>query len=212
MAAEVRECAVEDVKVADGVVTVPDKGDLPFGELVQAWFGSKAGEVTGVGVVRRSGDFEMLPPFWEIGMVGVEVSVDPETGQVTVEHLVTVGDVGYAINPSLVEGQDLGAATQGLGAALHEQLIYDGSQLVNPNVVDYRVPRARDLPRRIDTLLAQRRDGIGPYGAKGGGEGSLNPIGGAVAAAVARAIGRWPDRLPLTPERVWQLIEEEGEG
>ena len=78
-------------------------------------------------------------------MVGVEVSVDPDTGYVTVERLATVGDVGYAINPALVEGQDLGAATQGLGAALFEQLIYDGEQPVNPNVVDYRVPRTREL-------------------------------------------------------------------
>jgi CO/xanthine dehydrogenase Mo-binding subunit len=74
--------------------------------------------------------------------------------------------------------------------------------------VDYRVPRASDIPRRIDTLLAERGDGIGPYGARGGGEGSLNPVGGAVAAAVARAIGRWPTRLPLTPERVWRLLED----
>ena len=51
-------------------------------------------------------------------MTGVEVSVDPDTGAVSVEHLATVADVGFAINPRLVEGQDLGAATQGLGAAL----------------------------------------------------------------------------------------------
>ena len=160
----------------------------------------------GDGVVRRAGDLEELPPFWEIGMVGVEVAVDEETGLVNVEHLVTVGDVGYAINPSLVEGQDLGAATQGLGGALFEQLIYDGPQLVNPNVVDYRVPRMKDMPRRISSVIVERQDGVGPYGAKGGGEGSLNPIAAAVAAAVARATGVWPDRLPLTAETVWGLI------
>jgi len=174
---------------------------------VRAWFRANAGEVTGIGVVRPEGDLAALPPFWEIGAVGVEVSVDPDTGQVTVEHLVTVGDVGFAVNPTLVEGQDLGAATQGLGAALHEELVYDGTQLVNPNVVDYRVPRVSDMPRRVDTLLAERGDGVGPYGAKGGGEGSLNPVGAAVAAAVARSVGRWPTRLPLTPERVWRLLE-----
>lgn len=142
-------------------------------------------------------------------MVGVTVAVDPDTGVVTVEHLVTVGDVGHAINPSLVEGQDLGAATQGLGAALGEELVYDGPQLLNPNLVEYRVPRASDAPRRIDSIVVERHDGVGPWGAKGGGEGALNPVGGAVAAAVARATGRWPTELPLTPERVWRLLHDQ---
>ncbi len=211
MVSESREVPVEDVKTSDGVISIPGGGDLTFAEAVQDWFGSRAGEVTGVGIVRKADSTAMLPPFWEIGMVGVEVSVDAETGYVTVDHLATVGDVGYAINPALVEGQDLGAATQGLGAALFEQLIYDGPQPLNPNVVDYRVPRSRDVPRTIDTMLAERRDGVGPYGAKGSGEGALNPIGGAVAAAVGRAIGRWPDRLPLTPEYVWRLMHMETE-
>jgi CO/xanthine dehydrogenase Mo-binding subunit len=156
--------------------------------------------------VRRSGNLAELPPFWEIGMVGVEVEVDPDTGVVRIEHLVTVGDVGYAINPAMVEGQDLGAATQGLGAALFEELVYDGPQLVNPNLVEYRVPKTTDIPTRIDTVIAERADGVGPFGAKGGGEGSLNPIGGAVASAVRRATGTWPTQLPLTPPRVWEML------
>ncbi|MDQ1691333.1 MAG: hypothetical protein QOD87_1441, partial [Pseudonocardiales bacterium] len=112
-------------------------------------------------------------------------------------------------------GQDLGAATQGLGGALFEELIYDGPQLVNPNMVEYRVPRMQDLAERIDTMIAERGDGVGPYGAKGAGEGTLNPMAAAVAGAVAKAIGRWPTRVPLTPERVWRLMndlpEEDGE-
>jgi CO/xanthine dehydrogenase Mo-binding subunit len=64
------------------------------------------------------------------------------------------------------------------------------------------------MPRKIDLVLAERRDGIGPYGSKGAGEGQLNPVGGAVAAAVAGAVGRWPSRLPLTPERVWRLMND----
>jgi CO/xanthine dehydrogenase Mo-binding subunit len=150
-----------------------------------------------------------MPPFWEIGASGVVASVDRETGRVRIEQLTTVGDVGIAINPALVHGQDLGAATMGLGAALSEQLVYDGQTLANPNVVDYRVPRCSDLPDRIDRILAERRDGIGPYGAKGAGEGALNPLGAAVAAAVGRVLGRYPHELPLTPERVWRLAREE---
>ena len=211
MAAETFGVSLSEIKSADGVVAAPGNGDWPYAEVLESWFGARSGEVTGVGLVRAADELALLPPFWEVGTVGVTVSVDPDTGGVTIEHLATVGDVGFAINPALVEGQDLGAATQGLGAALFEELIYSGGQLENPNLVEYRVPLATDMAKRIDTMIAERGDGIGPYGAKGAGEGTLNPIGGAVAAAVGRAIGRWPDRLPLTAERVWELMQEDSE-
>lgn len=212
MAAETFGVSPTEIKTAEGTVVAPGTGEWPYAEVVRSWFGARSGEVTGVGLVRATGELEMLPPFWEVGTVGVTVSVDCDTGRVSVDHLVTVGDVGFAINPTLVEGQDLGASTQGLGAALYEELIYDGGQLENPNLVEYRVPHATDMPARIDTIVVERGDGVGPYGAKGAGEGTLNPMGGAVAAAVGRAIGRWPTELPLTAERVWLLMNEEGRG
>jgi CO/xanthine dehydrogenase Mo-binding subunit len=206
MAAELWRCSIDEVTDLPGGVQGPEGARFDYGEVVRKWFGGTAGEVTGIGLLRREGVTQEMPPFWETGMVGVAVEVDPETGFVVVDQLVTVADIGFAINPQAVEGQDLGAATQGLGGALYEELVYDGPQLANANVVDYRVPRVNDMPRKIDLVLAERRDGIGPYGSKGAGEGQLNPVGGAVAAAVARAVGRWPNRLPLTPERVWRLM------
>jgi CO/xanthine dehydrogenase Mo-binding subunit len=207
----IRELAAEfadgaEIVDVDGGVRVGDT-ELTYGEVIRKWFGS-GGEVVGTAAIRRHGEFHKLPPFWEIGASGVAVSLDEETGRVTVEQLTTVGDVGFAINPRLVHGQDLGAATMTLGAALSEELVYDGTTLSNPNVVEYRVPRAGDVPRRIDQILAERRDGIGPFGAKGGGEGAGNPLGAAVAAAVGRLLGRYPHELPLTPERVWRLAQE----
>ena len=221
-AAESAGVPVDAVTASDGLIHVPlaarDEGGSGAGpdtvsgltpsEVIRQWFGADAGEVVGVGVVRRAGATEVLPPFWEIGAIGVEVSVDEATGEVTVEHLVTVGDVGHAVNPDLVAGQDLGAATQGLGIALWEEMVYDGEQLTNPNLVEYRVPRLRDTPRRITSVLAERGDGAGPYGAKGAGEGALNPVPAAVAAAVGRAVGVWPTELPLTPPRVWSLLQQ----
>jgi CO/xanthine dehydrogenase Mo-binding subunit len=210
MATDAWEASPEMVDHAPGGVAV-DGVFAPFAEVIERWFGSRTGEVVGFGVVRRHDTFEQLPPFWEIGMAGVQVNVDPDTGEIDIAHLVTVDDVGYAINPAAVKGQALGAAMQGLGAALYEELIYEGPHLANPNLVDYRVPRVTDMPARIDCLLAERRDGLGPYGAKGAGEGSLNPIGGAVAIALARATGRWPRELPMTPERVWHLMRQDKE-
>lgn len=206
MAAEIWSCDPAAVEAAAGEARGPDGRRLTYGGVVTAWFGANAGEVTGVGIVRRDGETKAMPPFWEIGMAGVGVAIDPDTGQVRVDQLTTVGDVGFALNPAAVEGQDLGAATQGIGMGLFEELVYDGPQIVNPNIVDYRVPRSTDMPRRIDTILAQRGDGIGPYGAKGSGEGALNPIAAAVVSAVARATGRWSVTVPLTPERVWRLL------
>ena len=206
-AAESAGVPADQATVHDGRVHV-DGETLTPAEVIRQWFGADAGEVVGVGVIRRDGATAMLPPFWEIGAVGVEVSVNEATGEVAVEHLVTVGDVGHALNPDLVKGQDLGAATQGLGIALWEEMVYDGEQLTNPNLIEYRVPRLRDTPRRVTSVLAERGDGAGPFGAKGAGEGALNPVPAAVAAAVGRAVGVWPTELPLTPPRVWSLLQQ----
>jgi CO/xanthine dehydrogenase Mo-binding subunit len=178
-----------------------------WGAVVRSFFGGSAGEVVGRGYVRRHGRTAEMPPFWEIGCVGVEVSVDESTGVIRVEKLVTVGDVGCAINPQLVEGQDIGAAMMGLGMATREELIYEDGNLMNGNLFDYRVPRTTDLPE-IVPIIAERGDGVGLYGAKGGGEGSLNPVAAAIASAVWRAAGIRLREAPFTPERVWRAIQE----
>jgi CO/xanthine dehydrogenase Mo-binding subunit len=195
--------------VADGPAGVLAGGRvLSYGEVITRWFGAE-GEVTGTGAIRKADDFAAMPPFWEIGCGGVVAAIDRETGVVTVEKLVTVGDVGFAVNPALVHGQDAGAAMMGLGAALREELVYEGGMPANPNLVDYRVPRFSDLPAEMEQLLVERRDGVGPYGAKGAGEGALNPMGAAVAAAIGRLTGRFPRRLPASPERVWELLRDQ---
>ena len=182
-----------------------------WGAIVRAWFGGHAGECVGRGYIRKSGTTEEMPPFWEIGCVGVEVSVDESTGEIRVEKLVTVGDVGCAINPQLVEGQDIGAAMMGLGMATREELIYENGNLMNGNLFDYRVPRTTDLPE-IHSVIVERGDGVGLYGAKGGGEGSLNPVAAAIANAVWRAAGIRLREAPFTPERVWHAIQERESG
>jgi CO/xanthine dehydrogenase Mo-binding subunit len=138
----------------------------------------------------------------------VEVSVERDTGQVRVERIVTLGDVGRAIHPLLAEQQDIGGAIMGMGPALHEELHYVDQSMVNGNLWEYRLPRTTDLPE-IEAILAERADGIGPYGAKGGGEASINPIGPAIGNAVRNAIGVRLRRLPLTPERVWTALNRQ---
>lgn len=211
--ARVRNCAAEACGADHEEVTDEPAGVLvrgvsySYGDVIDAWFGA-GGEIVGIGAIRRAGDLEALPPFWEIGSCGVQVDIDEETGFVEVSGLVTLGDVGFAINPAMTEGQDAGAAMMGIGVGLHEELCYEDGQLQNSNVVDYRVPRFTDLPATFHQMLVERRDGVGPYGAKGAGEGALNPMGAALASAVSHAIGARARELPLTPERVWRLIHQ----
>lgn len=204
----------EEALAPDGPAAIEERGGVRIGErffdwgaVVRAWFGGAAGEVIGRGYVRRAGATEELPPFWEIGCVGVEVEVDQDTGVVRVTRLVTVGDVGCAINPQLVEGQDLGAAIMGLGMATREELVYQDGNLINGNLFDYRVPRASDIPE-IRSVVVERGDGVGVYGAKGGGEGSLNPVAACIANAIYRATGVRLRQAPFTPERVWRALQE----
>lgn len=178
----------------------------PWSEILGRYFGATDCEIVGRAHLRQAGEFAELPVFWEIGCAGVEVSVDRDTGQVAIDRLVTVGDVGLAINPAMTEGQDLGAAVMGMGLGLFEELRYDGQQLANGTMLSYRVPRASDVPPDIALLLTENRDGVGPYGAKGSGEGSLNPIAAAVANAVFDATGARVREAPLTPERVWRAL------
>lgn len=177
-----------------------------WGSLIRSWFGGSYGEVVGRGYLRRAGATAEMPPFWEVGCVGLEVTVDEETGEVRVLRMVTIGDVGCAINPQLAESQDIGAAMMGLGMASREELVYEGGNLMNGNLFDYRVPRSTDLPE-FRTVLAERGDGVGVYGAKGGGEGALNPVASALANAIYRASGARLHEAPFTPERVWRALQ-----
>src|SRR5207244_8911886 len=145
-------------------------------DVLGEFFGLPDCSIIGRAYLRKAGDLALLPLFWEVGCTGVEVAVDTETGKIHLERLITVGDVGLAIHPAMAEGQDLGAATMGLGLGLYEELVYEGQQLVNGNLLDYRVPRFSDLPPQVDLLLAANRDGIGPVGPKGRGDGSFTPF------------------------------------
>lgn len=199
--------ATDAWRFENGRVVHPDGSASEPRAVISAWYGDGWGEIVGVGRTQQRGDLEQLPVFWEIGLVGVAVDIDPLSGKVRIDQLVTLGDVGRVILPAGVEGQDLGAAMQGIGGALFEEIVYDGPQIVNANIVEYRVPRITDLARRIDSIVVERGDGPGPYGAKGLGEGAMTAVGSAIVSAVAQAIGVRPEVLPLTPMRICELLD-----
>ncbi len=139
------------------------------------------------------------------------VRVDRETGQVTVLEHVVVQDVGRALNPALVEGQMRGGAAQGIGWALLEELVHDESgQLVTASFADYAVPRATNVPP-IQTVIIEVPSADGPYGAKGIGEVPVMPVAPAISNAIAAASGIRPAELPMTPARIWSLLQSAAE-
>jgi CO/xanthine dehydrogenase Mo-binding subunit len=119
----------------------------------------------------------------------VDLSVDEDTGEVSIHRYVVAQDVGFAMNPAYIEGQIEGGVAQGLGQALSEEIVYDNGRVLNANLTDYKMPTAVDVPR-IETILVQHPSLVGPFGAKGVGEPPNIEPPAAVANAVASATGR----------------------
>ena len=136
-----------------------------------------------------------------------DVSVDKETGQVTIERYTAVQDVGKAIHPSYVEGQIQGGAVQGIGWALNEEYIYNTKgQMENPGFLDYRCPVASDLPM-IEAVLVEVPNPRHPFGARGVGEVPIVPPMAAIGNAIRRATGVSMPHLPMSPPVVLAAID-----
>ena len=207
-AAEIFRAGPNTITLKDGEACCGEQR-LSFSKIVSVHFGMPGGELIGRGYMRPgAGLGSTFPLFWETGMGGAEIKVDRETGAIEVEKYITVADVGTAINPQQAEGQDEGAAVQGLGHTLFESLVYEGGQPLNANLVDYRVPRFTDLPRYFESALIENKDGPGPYGAKGMGESGIVAPAPAVGNALHRATGARLRELPLTPEKVWRALKD----
>jgi CO/xanthine dehydrogenase Mo-binding subunit len=183
---------------------------MSYGKVVSHYFGMPGGELIGRGYIRPGdGIGSKFPLFWETGMGAASVEVDVETGAVKLDQYVTIADVGKAINPLQAEGQDEGAAIQGLGHTLFESLQYENGQPLNANLVDYRVPRFTDIPEHFASALIENEDGPGPYGAKGMGESGIVSVAPAIGNAIFRATGVKIRELPITPERLWRALKKD---
>jgi len=145
-----------------------------------------------------------------------EVDVDVETGWIDVKKIWAAHDCGFALNPTLVEGQIAGSVYMGWAEAVMEEqsFAYGGPNpglLRGPNLLDYRIPTSVETPE-IECLIVQSQDPVGPYGAKEAGEGPLHPVLPAIANAVYDAVGIRLDKLPFHPSVVREAIKAKGEG
>jgi len=137
-----------------------------------------------------------------------DVEVDDETGEVTVERLIQVYDVGRAINPMLVEGQIEGGAMMGLGLGLLEQAYpyYPETDHRGDEFGAYLAPSLEDLPD-LDNVIIESPSADGPFGAKAIGEMANNAQPPAIASAIHDAVGVWVTEMPATPERILRAID-----
>jgi CO/xanthine dehydrogenase Mo-binding subunit len=136
----------------------------------------------------------------------VEVEVNLLTGQVQVLRVISVHDVGKAINRQQVEGQIEGCVAQGLGYALLEHLQVRDGHILTPYLSTYLLPTALDVPTEIVPVVLELADPNGPYGARGVAEMALIPLLPAIASAIHDATGVWVTQQPITPERVLEAI------
>ena len=173
-----------------------------------ARFAAERGEAVDVpGVFAYTG----AKPF-SYGTHAAHVAVDPRTGCVKLIDFIAIEDIGRVLNPLIVHGQALGAIVQGLGGAFLEHLHYDAQgQILTASFVDYLLPTATDFPNIRGEFMELALAPGNPLGAKGAGEGGIVAVAAAIGNAVSAALsslGVQIRDLPLSPPRVWQLIQD----
>lgn len=193
-------CASEEVEIVDDMRAVTAKGRMrTLSELAAEGLSAE-------------GTFNNTRRTYSYGTHAAHVAIDPRTGHLEVLEYVSVEDAGRIINPMTLHGQVLGAIVQGLGGSILEHLIYDDEgQLLTGSLASYLIPGAEDFPNIKAITLELYPSPVSPLGAKGAGEGGIIPVGGVIANAAAAALTPLGVRileLPLTPPRIWRLIED----
>ncbi|MBI2955025.1 MAG: molybdopterin-dependent oxidoreductase [Chloroflexi bacterium] len=222
-AAELLEAREEDMEFRDQKVFVKGSPDrqMKFRDLCRLAYIHGRGAVV-IGNGHWAQDIAM--PNWDngVGDVGgaysfgaqaAEVEIDTETGKVHVTKMVVAHDLGFAINPLIIEGQHEGSIAGGLGHALLEEMVVDDNgQTLNPSFLDYRMATALDMPEQIASYSVETDDPSGPFGAKESGEGTQISTVPAIVNAIYDAIGVMMTELPITPEKISQAIARKERG
>jgi CO/xanthine dehydrogenase Mo-binding subunit len=204
IAAQQLEAAVEDLELADGAVRVKGvpTSSITLKQIAQMTmsFGAKYEPVYG----RGSTAITASAPGFAAHLA--EVEVDPATGEARVINYVAAQDVGFAINPALVEAQIHGGVVQGIGWALYEGLVFDeDGQLLTASLSDYALPKAHHTPN-IEVVLVEKASELGAYGSKGVGEPPAIPGPATVANAIRDAIGARVTNLPMRPQAIVEAM------
>jgi aerobic carbon-monoxide dehydrogenase large subunit len=211
VASEMLEASSADLRLESAQVVVagsPDRS-VSLGEIAAACEphgGADSGETPGLGARRTFSVDHMTYPY---GVHLAQTEIDPETGGVEIRRYFIAYEVGRAVNPTLVEGQLVGGAAQGIGGALFEEFSYDASgQPLAATFIDYLEPTAAEVPR-VETLICEDAPSPdNPLGLKGAGEGGTVGCGAAVTSAIENALGMPGSitALPASPARIRALL------
>ncbi len=197
-AAKRLQCEAADIAIDSDNAVGPNRASVPLASLAADGIASE-------------GTYSSKHRTYSYGAHAAHVAVDPGTGHVALIDYMATEDVGRIINPLTLHGQTVGAIVQGLGGALLEDLAYDSEgQFLAGSLADYLLPTASDFPVIRAHALEEKPAPHNPLGAKGAGEGGIIPVGGVIANAVANALASFaakPNVLPLTPPRVWALVQ-----
>jgi len=216
VAAEMMETEAGDLDCRDSIIfslSDPQKAK-PFGEVAREFFVRK-GPLVGKGSYtppKLGGTFKGAAvgtsPAYSFSAQISEVHIDEETGEIDVKEVWDVHDCGQVINPSLLHSQVHGALFMGMGESIWEQVLFDEKgKILNPNLSEYRMPTAMDMPK-INSELVESYEPAGPWGVKEVGEGATIPTMGCYANAIYDAMGIRVNSLPLSYEKVWRALKE----
>ena len=206
------------IKEHRGWTDNPKDGPLTFREAARVAYLAK-GSIVGTGKYKPpelggkyKGATVGTSPAYGCSAQVAEVTVDVETGRITVDRITDAHDCGRAINITSVEGQMEGSISMGLGEALFEEVKFDNKgRVINADLAEYKIPTMLDMPQ-IKTIIVESNEPNGPFGAKEVGEGAIMPTIPAILNAVYDAIGVRLHELPMTPERVYMAIQEAKKG
>jgi 4-hydroxybenzoyl-CoA reductase subunit alpha len=208
-AAQMGPNIVYDLEIKDRWVHLagrPERG-LDYFAVVKAALRGKDGQrIVGRGYYtpHRKG---MISPAYSYGVQALEIEVDPDTGRIQLVNCVTAHDCGQPVNPLGLTGQLEGAISMAAGYGFLEDQPMEDGMVMNPNLVDYKLIRAPDMPE-TEVIEVETFEPEGPFGAKEAGEGLTNPTAAALACAVLDVTGIAVKHLPITPEKVLKALKE----
>jgi carbon-monoxide dehydrogenase large subunit len=212
IAGHLLEAAPQDIEMGDGSLSVvgTDK-QVTLEAVAEAVYGGSLPEELG-GELAETFNTTAPPMTYPNGCHVVELEIDGDTGQLTIERYTVVDDFGTLVNPMMAAGQVHGGIAQGLGQALLELTAYDESgQLLTGSYMDYGMPRADNLPD-IDLEFVQEVPcATNPFGIKGAGEAGAIGAPPAIISALLDALaplGVTELDMPATPAKIWGLIQQ----